>query len=92
MDGLLYPVGEAWLGAWKLKPSISLYAGDGFHPSAAGTYLAGLVIYGQLFGRSPLGLPSRLRLASGASIEVPAEEARVLQQAAEDANKEFSRH
>lgn len=91
VDGLVFPVGEAWLGGWRVDPSISLYSGDGFHPSTAGTYLAGLVIFEQLFNRSPLGLPSRLQLGSGVRIEIPADQAALLQQAAEGANKEFRR-
>lgn len=89
VDGLVFPVGEAWLGAWRVNPSISLYSGDGFHPSTAGTYLAGLVIYEQLFDRSPIGLPSRLGLSSGVRIEIPTDQAAMLQQAAEEANRKF---
>lgn len=92
VDGLVFPVGEAWLGAWKANPSIGLYSADGFHPSPAGSYLAGLVIYQQLYNRSPVGLPSKLRLGSGARIEIPADLAVVLQHAAEEANKLFARH
>lgn len=91
VDGLLFPVGEAWLSAWRIDPSIRLYSSDGLHPSQEGAYLAGLVIYGQLFNRSPLGLPSRLRLGSGGRIEIPADHAAMLQQAANDANNRFRR-
>jgi hypothetical protein len=91
VDGLVFPVGEAWLSAWSVNPSIALYSSDGFHPSKAGTYLAGLVIYEQLFNKSPLGLPSTLRLWTGVTIEIPKDQAALLQQAAEDANKKFRR-
>ena len=91
VDGLFFPVGDAWLIAWRLNPSIGLYSIDGFHPSMAGSYLAGLVIYEQLYNRSPVGLPSKLRLASGARIEIPADQAALLQHAAEEANKLFGR-
>jgi hypothetical protein len=91
VDGLVFPVGEAWLNAWRLDPSIRLYSTDGFHPSMEATYLAGLVIYEQLFDRSPMGLPSRLRLNSGVRIEIPDDKAALLQQAAGDANKKFRR-
>ena len=91
VDGLVFPVGEAWVNAWRLDPSIRLYSADGFHPSTAGTYLAGAVIYEQLFNRSPIGLPSSLRLSSGVRIEIPEDRAALLQQAAEDANKKFRR-
>jgi hypothetical protein len=91
VDGLVFPVGEAWLSAWKVDPSIGLYSADAFHPSATGSYLAGLVIYEQLYKRSPVGLPSKLRLSSGARIEIPADQALLLQHAAEEANKLFAR-
>ena len=91
VDGLVFPVGDAWVSAWSLDPSIRLYSADGFHPSNAGTYLAGLVVYEQLFNRSPIGLPSRLRLGSGVRIEIPEDTATMLQKAAEEANKKFRR-
>ena len=91
VDGLVLPGGEAWLSAWRIDLSIALYSGDGFHPSATGSYLAGLVIYEQLYSRSPVGLPSTLGLSSGARIEIASEQAVLLQQAAEDANKKFRR-
>lgn len=87
VDGIVFPVGDAWLNAWRANPSIGLYSADGFHPSAAGSYVAGLVIYGRLYNGSPVGLPSKLRLSSGAMIEIPADQALMLQQAAEEANK-----
>jgi hypothetical protein len=91
VDGLVFPVGEAWLNAWRANSSIGLYSADGFHPSALGSYLAGLVIYEQLYDRSPIGLPSRLRLSSGATVEVPADQAVILQRAAQEANRLFGR-
>ena len=89
VDGLVFPVGEAWLTAWRANPSLGLYSADGFHPSSAGTYLAGLVIYGQLYNRSPVGLPFKLVLGSGARIEIPADQAMVLQHAAEETMKKL---
>jgi len=91
VDGLVFPVGEAWLNSWRVDPKIGLYSADGFHPSVAGSYLAGLVIFEQLYRRSPVGLPSTLRLSSGARIEVPSDQALLLQHAAEDANRLFAR-
>ena len=91
VDGLLFPVGDAWLGAWTVNPEIGLYSADGFHPSAAGTYLAGLVIYQRLYNEPPMGLPSKLRLSSGGRIEIPADQALMLQHAAEEANKLIGR-
>jgi hypothetical protein len=91
VDGLVFPVGEAWLGAWKMNPGLELYSGDGLHPSQTGSYLAALVIYQQLYNRSPMGLPSKLQSGSGVKLEVPSEQAELMQQAAEDANQKFRR-
>lgn len=89
IDGLFLPAGEAWLSAWRADPSIALYSEDGFHPSKAGSYLAGLVIYEQLYGRSPRGLPSNLQLRSGVKLDIPRDLGVLLQQAAEDTNQRF---
>jgi hypothetical protein len=91
VDGIMLPVGDAWLNAWTVNPSLGLYSSDGFHPSAAGSYLAGLVIYERLYNRSPIGLPARLLLNSGGKIEISADQALLLQNAAQQANQFFVR-
>jgi hypothetical protein len=55
--GTLLPAGDAWREAWRRDPSLALYADDGFHPSALGTYLAALTIWRGLGGESAIGLP-----------------------------------
>jgi sporulation protein YlmC with PRC-barrel domain len=55
---LLLPVGDAWRRMWDRDSSVGLYGPDGFHPSGLGTYLAALVMFRQLTGRSVVGLPS----------------------------------
>lgn len=50
----IVPVGVAWRGALREDPSLPLYAGDGFHPARAGTYLAALVFREWLTG-APCG-------------------------------------
>lgn len=87
VEGVVFPVGDAWLRAWKTNPTIGLYSADGFHPSEAGSYVAALVIYERLYKRSPVGLPSKLKLGTGLRIEVAEDQALLLQQAAEDANR-----
>jgi len=82
VNGILFPVAAAWLAAWRRDPTLALYSPDGLHPSAAGSYLAALVMYGVLYDRSPVGLPARVRLASGAQLDVTPEVAAVLQAAA----------
>ena len=82
VNGLLFPVATAWLAAWRRDSTLALYSPDGLHPSVAGSYLAALVMYGVLYDRSPVGLPARVRLASGAELGVTPERATVLQDAA----------
>ena len=82
VNGLLFPVAAAWLAAWRRDPTLALYSADGLHPSIAGSYLAALVMYGVLYDRSPVGLPARMRLASGAEVCVSSTVATVLQEAA----------
>jgi hypothetical protein len=62
---------------------VPLYGPDGFHPTATATYLAALVIYQQITGRSPVGLP--------AGTGMPADRALLLQEAAQEANAQFGR-
>jgi hypothetical protein len=82
VGGLLFPVASAWLAAWERDATITLYSADGLHPSVAGSYLAALVMYGVLYGRTPVGLPARVRLASGVELGVTPGRAAVLQEAA----------
>lgn len=56
VDGMLFPVGEAWRAAWSRDPNLELYWNDGFHPSELGSALGALVIFQQLFHESPVGL------------------------------------
>ncbi|HEX8652396.1 MAG TPA: hypothetical protein VF708_16395 [Pyrinomonadaceae bacterium] len=90
-DGILFPVGEAWRAAWRRSPKLKLYSPDGLHPTIAGSYLAALIIYEQMYGQSPVGLPFTLKLRSGGKIELTAEQARLMQEAAAEANKKFGR-
>ena len=46
------PVGAAWRYIRDTQPNIMLYAGDGSHPSVAGTYLAASVFYVSLFQKA----------------------------------------
>jgi len=56
LDALLAPVGPAWLTAVKGHPEVSLWQGDGSHPSKQGTYFAACVFYATFFHESPKGL------------------------------------
>jgi hypothetical protein len=83
VHGMLFPVGEAWRAAWRRDPAVPLYGSDGFHPTPTATYLAALVIYQQISGRSPVALP--------AWTQMPADRALLLQEAAQEANARFGR-
>jgi hypothetical protein len=58
VGGMLVPAGEGWRAAWRRDQSLTVYGPDGFHPSPIGTYIAALVFFEQLTGRSPIGLPN----------------------------------
>lgn len=85
VNGLLLPVASAWLAAWQRDGNLQLYAADGLHPSVTGSYLAALVMYAKILNRSPIGLPARVRLHSGAVVAVDARAATLLQQVAASA-------
>ena len=81
VGGVLFPVARAWLAAWERDPSLVLYS-DGLHASVAGSYLAALVMYARILGRTPVGLPSAIRTRSGVTMRVDPAVARILQDAA----------
>jgi len=91
VDGMLFPVGEAWRAAWRRDPNLQLYASDGLHPSVRGSYVAGLVIASMILDRSPVGLPARFTLRTGVTITIPAAEAALYQEAAAEAIAKFGR-
>jgi hypothetical protein len=63
VTGEIAPVGMAWWMAREERPDLSLYQGDGIHPSEAGSYLAAAVITGTILNvdvkaiDQSLGLP-----------------------------------
>jgi hypothetical protein len=87
VDGAFFPAGEAWRAAWRHKPELALYSQDGLHPSLLGSYLAAMVIYQQLYNQPSITLPSSLKLRSKtvSKIDLSAQEAELLQAAAEEA-------
>ena len=84
VDALLCPAGETWRAAWKRDPRLALYSPDGLHPTPAGTYAAAATFFEVFYKQSPSGLPGRLTLAGGATVDIPEPEARVLQEAVLD--------
>jgi hypothetical protein len=53
-NALLFPVGVYWKEYQKLKNKTSLYDLDQFHPSKAGSFLAALTIFKQLYPKDNL--------------------------------------
>ena len=84
VNGVLLPVAAAWVAAWQRDSTLALYS-DGLHPSVVGSYLSALVIYAALQHHTPVGLPSRIHLRSGATMFVDPKVAAVLQAAAAEA-------
>ena len=84
VQALLFAAGDAWRAVWRRDSTVALYGNDGFHPSPMGSYLAALVIYQGLSGRSPVGLPPTLKSPSGAfpTITLKVDTAATLQHAA----------
>jgi hypothetical protein len=81
VGGVLFPVSSAWVAAWEKRPDLQLYS-DGLHASREGAYLAALVIYTRLTGKSPIGIPASLASRSDPFFSIPIDVARVLQDAA----------
>ncbi len=90
--GMLFPVGEAWRAAWRRDSTIRFYSSDSLHPTPAGSYLAALVMFQQLYGRSPVGLPSTIPLVAPwtGAVEIPPATAAILQEAAAEANQKYA--
>jgi hypothetical protein len=67
IGALVVPVGPAWRSVIARHSDIALYADDGSHPTAAGSYLAACVFLASLFGEAPRGfsVSDALRLDRG---------------------------
>lgn len=81
----IYPVGHAIRAVLQEHPEISVLAGDNFHPSVAGTWLAALVITAVIYDRDP-GTMANIRPAS-----IPAEWETPLRNAARDAISAYAK-
>ena len=89
VKGIFFPAGEVIREAQRRNVGVALYSGDQFHPSAAGSYAAGLSIYGMLSKKPLKGLPDQLRLASGRTIRVSPADAKILQESALAVNRKY---
>ena len=74
--------------ATESRPSLieysKLYGDDGLHPSRMGTYLAALVLFEQITGRSPVGTPAVVDGSGAADL-------RILKASAAEAIRNFAR-
>jgi hypothetical protein len=91
VDGMLFPVGQAWLEAWAIDAGLALYGPDAFHPSGLGTYLAALVILDRLYTVDLDAVPARVRTLGGTTITVPAASHAAVIEAAREANEKYAR-
>jgi len=89
VGGMMIPSGEVWRAAWRRNPNLAFYSSDGLHPSALGSYAMALSLFGILYDRSVVGLPSNLRLLDGSNLSVDAATARLIQESADEANRQF---
>jgi len=81
VDAVLLPVAVAWREVLNRDPAFDLYT-DNVHPNEAGSYLAALVIFQHLTGRSAIGLPAALWVDKDwypGMLEIPPEDAAFLQ-------------
>ena len=86
----LAPVGPAWLLCNKKYPQYALHQEDGSHPTKLGSYLTACVLFRSITGKSPVGLPAKIIVGNATICNLPYEQARHLQQIAEEACKSFS--
>jgi hypothetical protein len=93
LHAMLFPASEAWRAAWRKDASLGLYGPDGLHPSEMGTYLVALVMVAELTGKAPATLADAVTVggASGYIFSAPPGLARLLKEAAGEANTEFGR-
>lgn len=58
VKGALLPVGDAWRTILREHRDIALYSDDGLHPTRAGSYVAALIIYRELYPPGSQELPA----------------------------------
>lgn len=85
----LFPVGEAFRRAATTFPAASLYADDGFHPSAKGSVLAAFVML-KILCACEFALPSYLQLPDGRIVRFDTSELAALTEAADWSIRRFA--
>jgi len=74
------PAGRAWEAVLRASPTMNLHVADESHPTPAGSYLNGCVMYAALFGGPAENMPHAVRSVKGKSLfELPEADARLLQ-------------
>jgi hypothetical protein len=86
VNGILLPAGEALREALRRDPNLQLFGGDGFHPSALGSYLVAMVTYARLTEHTPAGIASL-----GPPVPLSGSAAHLLEAAAASALERFGR-
>jgi hypothetical protein len=84
VSGMLIPAGEAFRSVNRDHPQITIFQSDNFHPTQVGSYLAALVIYGELTDREVAGVTLR-RPVPG----LGRSDAEALENAADQANRDY---
>ncbi len=82
VDGILFPVGDAWQQTWAIDPTVPLYDEDRFHPSVVGTYAAAVVMVARLFDRDPRSFPTQFETPSGQTIAIESQHATAIHEGA----------
>ena len=88
VHGFMFPGGEVWRAAWRRNPNLQFYS-DGLHPNALGSYAVALSVFGLLYDRSAVGLPTSIRIAGQSDLVFDGPTARLVQQAADEANAQY---
>ncbi len=87
VNGYFFPCGQAWRIAWETEPNLTFYA-DNLHATPMGSYLAAAVMYEQITGLSPIGLPKTLETSLGSTVDLVGDSlAQLIQEAAVEANR-----
>ena len=82
---MVVPVGLAFANALKGRPELKLTVADNRHPTPAGTYLEGCVLFATLSGKSPVGA----KCSGVGEARVTKADARYLQEVAWQTVKDF---
>jgi hypothetical protein len=90
VNGICFPAGQAWRAAWTFDPTLPFYGPDGYHPSELGTYLAALVVYEGITGKSAEVLPEQA-LVNGHALSISINIVQQLQRVAHETVLRYGR-